>query len=64
MTHIERFAEKEMGVRLTTFQLQLISGWAEGRVTYIGARQAGVTTAMRVLRSYIKRIGLGLGQQQ
>lgn len=55
MTAIEEFAKEQMDITLTSGQLNYIRAFTEGRqVTVQFIRQAGVSTANKVIREYLK----------
>lgn len=53
---IEVFADKEMGIKLTHYQLYLIDRIAEGkRKPILLPKRAGYSTALQVLQSYVAK---------
>ena len=53
---IEVFADKEMGIKLTAYQLYLIDRLAQGKgKPLLLPKRAGYSTAVQVLRAYVDK---------
>lgn len=53
ISDIERFAKAYFGIELTKQQLEVMRAVAQGKSLNLVRRRAGVTTAQRVLHSYL-----------
>lgn len=54
MSDIEEFALAEFGIRLTPYQLELMTAWTTNTLV-VGGRQFGKTMAQKVLRAYVAK---------